>query len=181
MANAISLEIARGQRKVQAYTTFIMPAIDEQPWPACVSNDHTSSVARWMGNTRQENRDLNPQALPIQAWMVYQLRFLITAEIFGDLPTCGGLDAGLYRLSIVLNLATAESIDVAFAYDRLVKLHLEENARARAETALGDGFFDAFLSIGHASFSTHVIAECPPPPTGCPESCYACSEGSSSS
>ena len=92
--------------------------------------------------------------------MLYQLRFLITAELLGALPNVGGLSAGLNRRSIVLNLDTAESIAVALAYDRLAGLHLEGKYRARAETALDGVFFESFLSRGGVSFRTHSIAEC---------------------
>ena len=105
-----------------------------------------------------------PLAVPIRAWILYQLRFFITAELLGALATFGGFSDGINHLSIVLNFATTETIAVSLAYDRLVKQHLEEKARSRAETSHEDGYCDAFLAAGNASFRLQAIAECAPRP-----------------
>ena len=81
--------------------------------------------------------------VPIHAWLLYKMRFLLTDELLRDLSTFGGLCASLIHLSIVLNIATADSADVSLVYDRLVNQQLEE-AMARAETAIGSGYFDNF-------------------------------------
>ena len=146
MAYLISLELARGLSKVPTYTPFIVPRIAEPPWPVATS-EHSAAIGKWGHNTRQAKRESPLQAVPIQAWLLYQLRFLLTAELLGALSTFGGLAASCSHLSIVLNLATPDSADVALTYDRLVKHHLEEKARARAETTLGGGNFAGFLSL----------------------------------
>ena len=92
MANMISLELARGRSKVPAYTPFIVPKISEAPWPIA-SADHSAAVAKWKNNTRIAKRELFPDALPLQAWLLYQLRFLITAEMLGALS----LPLAVYR------------------------------------------------------------------------------------
>ena len=164
MANAISLELARGRAKVPSFTPFIVPKISEPPWPIA-SAEHSAAVAKWKSNTRVAKRELFPEALPLQAWLLYQLRFLITAELLGALATFGGLPASLAHLAIVLNLATTDSVAVAMVYDRLVKQHLEEKARARAETTLGEGYFSSFLATENAAFRLQATAECIPRPT----------------
>ena len=63
-----------------AYTPFILPKIAEAHWPIA-SADHSASVAKWRSNTRIAKLDLLPDALPLQAWLFYQLRFLLTAEM----------------------------------------------------------------------------------------------------
>ena len=93
-----------------------------------------------------QNASYSPQAVPTQAWMLYQMRLLLTAELMGALSTFGGLPADLAHLSIVLNLATTDSVAVAMVYGRLVKQNLEENARARSEATLGGGYFASFLA-----------------------------------
>ena len=65
----------------------------------------------------------------------------------------------MVHLAIVLNLATTDSVAVAMVYDRLVKQHLEEKARARAETTLGGGYFASFLATENAAFRLQASAE----------------------
>ena len=103
--------------------------------------------------------------MPIQASVLYQLRFLLTAEILGALSTFGGFPASLAHLSIVLNMATTDSAAVAMVYDRLVKQHLEEKARDRAETTIGGGYFSSFVATENAAFRLQSASECSPPAT----------------
>ena len=163
MDNAISLELARVRIKVPAYTPFIYQRISEPPWPIS-TNGHSDAIAKWRRNTRLTKRDASSLAVPTHAWILYQLRFLITAELLGALTTFGGFLAGINHLSIVLNIDTTETIDVSLDYGRLVKQLLAEKARARAETAIGDGYFGAFLSAGNSPFRIHAISECAPLP-----------------
>ena len=89
------------------------------------ANEHSDAIAKRRINTRQAQRESFPHDVPIQALILYQLRFLTTAELLGALSTFGGLAAGINPLSIVLNIATTDTITVALAYERLVKQHLE--------------------------------------------------------
>ena len=59
MANAISLELARGRSKVPAYTPFIYPRIAEPPWPIS-TNEHSAAIANWRSNNRMAKRDASP-------------------------------------------------------------------------------------------------------------------------
>lgn len=74
MANLTSLELARGLSKVPAYAPFIVPRIDDAPWPVA-TNGHASAIRKWRNNTRQAKHELLPNAVPIQAWLLYQMRF----------------------------------------------------------------------------------------------------------
>ena len=151
MANVISLELARGWGKVPPYTPFIVPEISGAPWPVA-SSDHSAAIGKWWSNTRIAKREIFPHDVPIQAWSLYQLRFLLTAEMMGALGFFGGLPAGLDHLAIVSNMATTDSAAVAMVYGRLAKQHLEEKARARAETTLAGGYFSSFLATENAAF-----------------------------
>ena len=83
MANYIILELARGRNKVPAYTPFIVPEVSAAaPW-SVTSKEHTAAVARWRVSARQAKREDNPQSIPTQAWLLYQLRFLIAADLAG--------------------------------------------------------------------------------------------------
>ena len=150
------------------YTPLIAPKIAEPPWPVS-ANGGAAAVSRWRNNARQARRGNAPQNLPLQAWMWYQLRFLLTAELLGALATFVGMSASLNHISIVLNIATTDTSSLAFTYGRLVRMHLEEKARARAETTLGDGFFAEFSPTGNLDFKNQDVAEFAPrapPPRG---------------
>ena len=162
MANAISLELARGRSNIPAYAPFIYHRIAEPPWHVA-SNEHTAAVTKWRANARQAKRDAFPQDVPIQAWILYQLRFLPTAELLGALSTFGGFGAGINHLSIVLNIATTDTIAVSLAYGRLVKTHLEEKAMSRDETTLAADFFSPVLPSGDAAFRAHAVESAPSP------------------
>ena len=82
MANVISLELARGRGKVPAYTPFIVPKISDAPWPVA-SSDHSAAISKWRSDARIAKRELSPQAVPTQALMLYQMCFLLTAEMLG--------------------------------------------------------------------------------------------------
>ena len=136
MANSISLELARGRSKIPDYAPFIVPWIADPPWPLS-TNERSAAIAKWMGTTRLVEREAPPLAAPTHAWVLYQMRFLITDELIGDLTTFGGFADGIDHLSIALNIDTTETIAVPLDYDLLLKKNMWEKDRARAETALG--------------------------------------------
>ena len=136
MADAIILELASGDSGIPAYAPFIVHRMSEPPRPVA-SNGHTAAAQRRVGNSRQAKRENAPQSIPLREWPLYQMRVLLTAEMVGAPTTFGGLATSWGHLAIALNIATTDSIAIAFAYGRLVNLHLEEKARARAETTLG--------------------------------------------
>ena len=184
MANAISLEHARGRRKIPARAPFIYPRIAE-PWPVS-KNEHPASIAKRCRNTRQALREPLRRGFPIQAFILYRVRFLIAAELLGSLPTFGGIAGGINHLSIMPNIATTDAIDVALAYDRLVRQHLEEKDRDRPEAAPLVGYCDSFLSDGNDSFFCRLLVNphhariprkssvgCPPKSTAGREPSYA--------
>ena len=115
-------------------------------------------------NIRAARRELFTKASPTQAWAMYQLRFLLTAEMIGVLPYFGGFPASLSHLAIVLNMDTTDSVAVAMVYGRLAKQNLEEKARDRAETTLDGGRFASFLAMGDAAFRLQAATECAPRP-----------------
>ena len=67
--------------------------------------------------------------------------------------------AQLNSLSILLHLATVESIAVALAYDTILSTHLEELARARAIKIAGEVDFMGLLSTEQHRFMIHAIAQ----------------------
>ena len=155
MANYISKEIAVGKLKVPSYTPYIVPNPAEAPWPV-PSAEHRTALAKW-GSNRQASRSANPQALPLNAWLLYQLRFIFAADLCGAWATFGGLSAQLNHLSVVLHLATTEAIGTALTYDQLLKSHLEELARARANGTGGAVDFAELLPNEQHCFKMQAI------------------------
>ena len=159
MANYISLELARGMAKVPAYTPFIVPDVSASPW-AITAKEHVAAVVRWRGNSRQGKLDANSTAIPMQAWLLYQLRFIVAADLAGAWSAFGGMAAQLNHLSIVINMSVVDSATVALAYDRLVREFLAERARSRHELN-GPSFFSDFLSVENPALKLKALAENP--------------------
>ena len=141
MVNYIRKEISVGGLKAPVYTPYIAPNPSESPWPA-PSADRRADLAMWNSN-RQASRAENPQSLPLNAWLLYQMRFILSTDLCGDWATFGGLSAQLDHLSISLRLSTTEDIGAALTYGQLSKAHLEELARANGTAGVVD--FDELL------------------------------------
>ena len=89
-ASYISLELALGQVPSPSYTPYVLPRIADSPWPAALDGRATS-VSRRRDNMLQSKRVSNPQALPLQDFLLYQLRFPRAAELRGAFALFGGL------------------------------------------------------------------------------------------
>ena len=123
MVNYVSKELAIGKLKVPSYTPYIVPNLAEAPWPP--SSEHVTAITKW-SSTRQAKGAAGPQAIPLNAWLLYQLRFIFAADVCGAWACFGGVAAQLNHLSVVLHIATVDAIGVALTYDQLLKAHLEE-------------------------------------------------------
>ena len=133
------------------------PDVSSAPW-AIAAKEHQAAVTRWRASARQA-KDL-PQSIPTQAWLIYQLRFLIAADLAGAWLGFGGLAAQLNHLAIVMNISIVDSASVALSYDRLVREFLAERARSRREIT-GDTFFSDFLSVENPASKLRDTAEHP--------------------
>ena len=107
MATYISLELARSRNKVLAYTPFIAPEVSASPW-AVTSKEHPAAVARWRTSAREAKGEDNPMSTPMQTWLLYQLRYLIVADLAGASAGFGGLAPQLNHPSIVMNISIAD-------------------------------------------------------------------------
>ena len=87
------------------------------------------------------------------------MRFIFTADICGAWASFGGIAAQLNSVSIILHLATTESIAAALLYDSILSAHLEELARARVERSADTVDFAALLSAEQPRFKLHAIAQ----------------------
>ena len=158
MANYISPEHARGQSKVPAYTPFIVPDVSAPPWPV-PSKEHQSAVTRWRASDWKAND--NPSSIPMQAWLLYQLGFLIAADLAGDWPIFGGLASQLNRLATAMKISITDSAAMALSYDRPGREFSAERDRSRQEKAIGVNFPIDFLSVGNPAMKLRALAEHP--------------------
>ena len=108
MVNYIRKEIAVGKLKVPIYTPYIVPNPAGSPRPA-PSAEHRTALAK-RNSRRQDSRAANPQLLPLNARILYQMRFISQDDLCGAWATFGGLSDQLNQLSIVPHLATTEAI-----------------------------------------------------------------------
>ena len=130
MANFTSQELARGLNKIPTYTPFIVPDLAKTPWTVA-SQAHSAALSKWQSSARQANRASEPQLVPFQVWILYQLRFVMTAELCGAWQLFGGHVSQLNRLSIALHLSRVETMAVALSYGRLVKAFCRKGPSSR--------------------------------------------------
>ena len=145
MANYISLEMASGRNKVPAYTPFIAPEMSAVP-RAVTSKEPAAAVARWRGSAWPAKREDNPQSTPMQARPLYQLGFLIAADLAGEWPRFGVWPPS-WIISIVTNISIAGPASAALSCDRFASEFLPERARSRSEIT-GPNFPASFLLSG---------------------------------
>ena len=91
--------------------------------------------------------------------MLYRLRFIFTADLCGAWSSFGGIVAQFNNLSVILHLATTETISAALIYDSLLSAHLEELARARQERSAAQVDFAELLSNEQSRFKTQAVAQ----------------------
>lgn len=157
MGNYTIKELALGKTQVPSYTPYIVVDVTAAPWPV-PSAEHTAAASKWKAN-RQAAKAVNPQAVPCDAWLLYRLRFIFTADLLGTWADYGGISAHLNFISISLHIATTESIAAALIYDGLISTHLEEIALSRANKADGAVGFSDLLTSEHSRFKIQAATQ----------------------
>ena len=157
MVNYVSRELDLGKLKAPSYTPYIAPNIAEVPLPAQPA-EPKDAMAKWNSN-RQASKAAHPQPVPINDWVLYQMRFIFAADLCGDWSSFGGLSAQLNHLSAALHIATTEAVGSAFTYDQPTKSHLGELARARVNDTAGANDISEILPNEHRRFKLHAIQQ----------------------
>ena len=130
MVNWVNKEIAIANSKDPPYQPYLVPTLSDTP-RIPPDSDHAAARARRLGFAKQAKRPLAPQELSIQAFALYQLRFLIASDLFQSFATFGGLAPQLAHLSTAIHLPITESVGSALAYHRTLGTKLQEKARKR--------------------------------------------------
>ena len=155
MENWIQNEFAVASAKDPPYVPYLTPKLFEPPW-APIDTDRKTARTRRIGYSEQARRTLIPQEMSIQAFSLYSLRFVISADLCKAWSSFGGLGPQLSHLSTVLHLAIAESVGPAFPYHRLVANKLQEKARKRSTQASD---FVSLLSVGNFTLKEQAKKE----------------------
>ena len=66
-----------------------------------------------------------------QAWIAYNIRFILAGDLASDWGTFGGVAAQLTHLGTVLNLAITENATIATTYDAKVRTYANELSKFR--------------------------------------------------
>ena len=131
MVNWINRQRAIASSKDPPFVPYLVPKLSENPWLPPTA-EHSSARSAWMSFSKQARRTASPQELSIHAFTLYQLRFLLSAELCKAFGLFGGLSHQLSHLSTFLNLAVVESVGVALAYHQILITKLQERARQRS-------------------------------------------------
>ena len=140
MANWVSLELANGRNNAPSYNPYVVPALGAAPLPNTTA-DHIAALTRWSDYARKAKRPIGPTPPPFQDWVLYNIRFLITADRFGAWSTLGGLPAKIPHIAILLNICNTETSSIPLSYGRIVRDGIQERARSRRDTS-GTGFIE---------------------------------------
>ena len=94
--------------------------------------DHQAAQAQWGRYAKSSKKVQLPLELSIQSFLLYQLRFLLAADLCSAWTGCGGLGAQISHLSIVINLAAIETVGLALTYHAILSARMAEKARQRS-------------------------------------------------
>ena len=128
MVNEISEMLARGQACSPSYVPYVFAPLNKEPWIPTLF-EHSKANEAWTSRMKSLTSD---QSLSFQAWTLYRLRFIFSAEVCAAWTLYGGIIAQINNVGITLNLAIAENVGIALKYYEFLQTQLESYARSRA-------------------------------------------------
>ena len=131
MVNFASKELARASSKDPPYKPYPTPNLHSHPWMPETA-DHLADQAQWKSYAKSSKKVQLPLELSIQRFLLYQLRFLLAADLCSAWAGFGGLGAQLCHLSIALNIAVIETVGLALTYHAILSSRMSEKARQRS-------------------------------------------------
>ena len=151
MVNDISRQLNEGETCTPHYTPFVLAQLHQEPWRSPLPA-HDKVVDDW-SDRMKSLRSIQP--LPFQAYLFYQLRFIMAAHLCSAWETFGGISAQLNAISVMLNLSVVENSGFAVAYDLLMRKHIAHLARQRRV----DVDFNLLLSKENEDIKKQVVAQ----------------------
>ena len=121
MVNFASKELAQAASKDPPYTPYPTPKLRTHPWMSEPS-DHLAAQAQWERYAKSSKKAQLPLELSIQSFLLYQLRFVLAADLCSARQGFGGIGPQLPHLSIALNLAVLETVGIAISYRNILSL-----------------------------------------------------------
>ena len=149
MANWIPKGVAIASSTDPPFAPCLTPKLPEQPW-LLEDSDRAAARTKWPSFPKQAERPLLPPELIIQAFTLYQLRFISASDLCRAWPKFGGLGPQLARLSAVLHIGVAENVGDAMENRRIARTRLQGKAR------MGGGFL---LRIRGRSIGGNLYAQ----------------------
>ena len=144
MGNFASKELAQAASKDPPCNPYLTPKLRLRPWVSETS-DRLAAQSQRKSYAKNSKKSQLPLGSSIQSFLLYQLRFVLAADLCSTWQGFGGVGSQLSRLSIVLNLAVIETVGVALTYHNLLTLKLTEKDRQRS---VGEADFANMLSAG---------------------------------
>ena len=127
MVNDISRHLVEGESRVPKYTPCVIAQFHLGPWKSPLPS-HDRVVDGWADRA---NALRSPHPLPFQAYLFYQLRFIMAGHLFSACEAFGGLSAQYDDLAIMLNLPVVGQSGVDIDYDLLRRRHIAQLSRQR--------------------------------------------------
>ena len=101
MVNMIRKEIAEAANKDPPFLPFIVPKLSTVPWRPDTT-DHDQAISGWKAYAKNRKTGQAALELSIQSFLLFQLRFILAADVCQAWLPFGGLAPQLSHLSIIL-------------------------------------------------------------------------------
>ena len=127
MVNDISRQLDEGEMRTPRYAPFVLSQLTLGPWrdplPA-----HDRVVEDWADRAKAIR---SIRRLPFQAYLFYQLRFIISGHLCSAWGAFGGIPSQFKALAAMRNLSVVEYSGYAVAYDLLMRNHIAQSSHQR--------------------------------------------------
>ena len=128
MVDDISRQIQEGDSRIPRFDPFVIDQLRSEPWRSPIPA-HDKIVEDWPDRMEAPKA---PLPLPFQAYLFYQLRFILAAHLGSAWDRFGGFVDQLNSFAIMTNLSVTDNSGVAIAYDVLMRKNIAQIARRRS-------------------------------------------------
>ena len=128
--NYFSFELAKGRCKTPPIIPFVIADFSKKPWLPAESS-HTRALESWRTMNKNHKRPSKLE-LGFQAFITYNLRFILAGDLASAWKTFGGIAMQLTHLGTVLNLAVTENATIAMIYDNKIRTYANELSKFRS-------------------------------------------------
>ena len=179
MVNFFTMEIAKAKQKRSAYHPYVIPALSKDPWrpfyPA-----HAKALESWM-TLNTSRKKPSPSGLNFQAFIFYNLRFLLAGDLAGFWAPFGDIAAQFAHLGLIFNMAVVENGAIATTYAKQFTEKASHLARQRTAAVDWASFLpgedgvikkNVLRELGHTSLTKQPTKKQHPPKRDPPSRTY---------